>query len=50
MLESFKYYLEGVKTSQFNIRERTFLQRLTHWPTDIDYLKGLPIFFKDSWY
>jgi hypothetical protein len=50
MLESFKYYLEGVKTSQFNVRERTFFQRLTKWPTDIDYLKGLPIFFKDHWY
>jgi hypothetical protein len=25
MLESFKYYLEGVKTSMLNVRDRTFL-------------------------
>lgn len=25
MVESFKFYLEGVKTSKFNVKERSFL-------------------------
>lgn len=35
MLESFKYYLEGVKTSQFNIQERSLIQKLMNCPLDM---------------
>lgn len=49
MLDSFKYYLEGVKTSQFNVKERTFLQKLVSCPLDMELIGKLPIFFKDRW-
>ena len=49
MLNSFKYYLEGVKTSQFNVKDRTFLQKLISCPLDMELIGKLPIFFKDYW-
>lgn len=35
MLTTFKYYLEGVKTSRFNVLERPFLQKLINCPLDL---------------
>jgi hypothetical protein len=35
MLSTFKYYLEGVKTSQINIRERTLVEKIINCPIDI---------------
>ena len=49
MLESFKYYLEGVKTSQFNVKEKSFLQKIINCPLDTELIGRLPIFFKDYW-
>lgn len=49
MLESFKYYLEGVKTSQFNVREKSFFQKIVNCPVNVDHIGKLPIFFKDYW-
>lgn len=50
MLDNFKYYLEGVKTSQFNVREQTFIRRLLSFPIDPAEIGKLPIFFKDYWH
>lgn len=50
MLDNFKYYLEGVKTSQFNVREQTFVRRLLSFPIDPAEIGKLPIFFKDYWH
>lgn len=50
MVKSFKYYLEGIKISEFNVREQSFLQRLVSCPIDSDQISELPIFFKDYWH
>ena len=49
MIESFKYYLEGVKTSQFNVREKSFFQKILNCPEDVEFIGKLPLFFKDYW-
>jgi hypothetical protein len=50
MLESFKYYLEGVKTSMLNVRDRSFFEKLISCPIDTTTMGKLPVFFKDPWY
>jgi hypothetical protein len=50
MLETFKYYLEGVKTAPMNIRERTLFEKIINCPIDTSMMGKLPVFFKDLWY
>ena len=49
MLETFKYYLEGIKNSNLNIRERSLFEKIIDCPVDTETMGKLPLFFKDSW-
>lgn len=49
MLETFKFYLEGIKNSNLNIRERGLCEKIINCPIDTEIMGKLPIFFKDMW-
>ena len=49
MYETFKFYLEGIKTSNFNIKERSLFEKIIDCPIDTENAK-LPIFIKDMWH
>ena len=49
MYETFKFYLEGIKTSNFNIKERSLFEKVIDCPVDTENAK-LPIFIKDMWH
>ena len=49
MLETFKYYLEGIKTSSHNILERTLFEKVVDCPLDPQSMGKLPVLVKDWW-
>lgn len=50
MLETFKFYLEGIKNSSLNIREKNLFEKIINCPVNTNDLKKLPVFFKDLWH
>jgi hypothetical protein len=50
MSTNFKFYLEGIKISDTNVKQQLFWQRALSCPIDDESIGRLPIFFKDYWH